>query len=247
MNINDFVKAKQVTQYLGRSARVEGTAGVGASSQSGLSKAERRIQEQVDNATSQLSFVGKLKSTVLDVQLASRGLGAMVTGTSTSGEKAKLSAFVGAFNTAIKMATATSDASGEAMTIQGAARVGQDLKRAVSSDPATLDALKKVGIIQSLDGTLVLDHNKYDLVQKSDRAGVSAALKKIGKELNIATTRELAMDGNLGLSLTYLNQKAGVLNTRQSALAALSESGSILQAGKSPATLNHRLSAYFKW
>ncbi len=64
MKINDFVVANSARTYLGLSAKTQATGSVTATGQSGLEKADKRIQAQVDVTSAQLSSFGKLKSSV---------------------------------------------------------------------------------------------------------------------------------------------------------------------------------------
>jgi hypothetical protein len=240
MNINDFVKAHSATQYLGAGASTQAANGLGGAAQAGLKKADQRIQAQVDKTTAQLSSFGKLQSAVSGTQIAARGLGILGSTSTATAQKTAASDFTRAFNAALASAKTTAAQPGDTATAQSASRTSNNLLRAVSTDPATVDALKKVGFSLNANGSLVLDSKQLDAAQKADPAAVRATLNKLGQRVFNAATQELSGNGNVGLSLSTLNQRSGILKSQQATLSALGQ-------GASPAPTNTGFGNWTNW
>ena len=229
MNINDFVIANASMKYTGVGAKTSSPAAdkVSAAATAGLEKASKRIQAQVDATSVQLSSLGKLKSSVSEAQLAAHALGGLSATTTSAAEKAAASSFVTAFNSALATAKTTAAVSGEMALTSSANRTNKGLQNAVGTDRSTLDALKKIGVSVGTDGTLALDTKKFDAAQKSDATGARATLVKMGKQVDKTASKELATDGNVGLSLSTLNQRVNTLKSQQSTLASLKATGGL--------------------
>lgn len=240
MNLNDFVKAHSATQYLGASASTQATGGLGLVAQAGLKKADQRIQAQVDKTTAQLSTFGKLQSAVSGTQIASRGLGVLGNTSTAATQKSAASDFTSAFNAALASAKTSAAQPGDTTAAQSASRTGNNLLRALGTEPATVDALKKVGFSLSASGSLVLDSKQLDAAQKADPAGVRATLNALGQQVFKAASQELAGSGNVGLSLSTLNQRSGILKSQQATLSALGQ-------GTSPAQSNTGFGSWTNW
>ncbi len=90
--------------------------------------------------------------------------------------------FFNAYNDAITAAKAASIAPGAGGTSQSANRVINDLKRALPADPATRDAMKKLGLNIQQDGTMAHDVKKFAAALTSNPTGTRAALAAIGKK-----------------------------------------------------------------
>lgn len=244
MNINDFVSNQTAASYLGNNASSQSAARVSTATAAGLQKAEKRIQTQVDTTSSQLSSFGKLKSAVSDAQIAARGLGGLTGTTTSAAEKTAANTFVSAFNSAINASKTTAAVPGETYAATSSAgRVNRDLTRAINTNTATMDALKKIGFSMNASGSLVLDAKKFDAAQKADPAAVRATLTKIGQQVDKTATQELSTSGNVGASLSSLNQRAAVLKSQQSALTSLGQSATPSQSTTGSA-FNFRLNAY---
>lgn len=231
MNINDFVITQASTKYTGMFGAASGSAKtstptaatdkVNAATTAGLKKAEKRIQAQVDTTTVQLSSFGKLKSSVSGAQLAAHSLAGLSATTTSAAEKNAASGFVTAFNSALATAKTTAAVPGETSATSSANRTSKDLQNAISADRPTLEALKKIGFSMGTDGKLALDTKKFDAAQKADPTGVRATLVKIGKQVDKTASKELATDGNVGLSISTLNQRSNMLKSQQNVLASL--------------------------
>ncbi len=226
MKINDFVIANSARTYLGLNPRTQATGSVTATGQSGLEKADKRIQAQVDVTSAQLSSFGKLKSSVSDAQTASRALSSLPQTSTASTQKSAAEKFVSAFNAAIASAKTTAGVAGDATASRSASRVAKDLTAAVSTDSATIDALKKAGFNLQSDGTLSLDAKKFESAQATDPNSVKATLAKVGQQVDKATSEELASGGRVTTSVTSLTQRSAVLKSQQDTLTALAQTSS---------------------
>lgn len=182
--------------------------------------ADARLQSKLDTANVQLSSLGKLKAAMSDMQLTARALSALKGNASAADAKSALGSFISAFNGSMASANAAS----AAMTTSdatGTRRVGNDLRRGVSADAATVDALRKIGIKQQPDGTLSLDATKLDAALKADPAGAQAALAKLGHAADATATKELATGGHVANPLAALSKHAATLKAQQTALQAM--------------------------
>jgi flagellar capping protein FliD len=172
-----------------------------------VNKAGNRIQSQLDSTSAQLSAYGKLKSAVSDAQLAAKSLSGLTATSSAADIKTAVSNLVSTFNTAITTGKATAGIADSG----NAKRVGIDLGRAISSNYAVFDAMKKIGFKQLSDGTLSLDTAKLEAAQKANPAAVEATLEK------------LATDSAVAGSIEALNQRASLLKTQKNAMSTLME------------------------
>jgi flagellar hook-associated protein 2 len=189
-----------------------------------LQKADQRIQSEVDATSSRLSSLGTLKSAVSNIQIAAQALHHLPANVPDANVKTAANDFLLVFNNTIQTAktTAATLSPGSAATSSLAAtanRAATDLRRAVNPNSSTMDALKKIGFSLQTDGTLSLDTSKFDAAQKADPAGVLNTMSKLGQQVDTAATQELATGGNMGLSLTALNQRASTLKAQQAALS----------------------------
>lgn len=223
MKINDFVVANTARTYLGLNPRIQATGSVTATGQSGLEKADKRIQAQVDVTSAQLSSFGKLKSSVSEAQTASRALSRLSQTSTASTQKAAAEKFVSAFNAAIASAKTTAGVVGDTGASRSANRVAKDLTAAVSTNSATIDSLKKAGFDLQSDGTLRLDVKKFESAQATDANSVRDTLAKVGQQVDKATNDELASGGKVTTSVTALTQRSAVLKSQQNALASLQQ------------------------
>ncbi len=234
MNINDFVRANTAKTYLGLQSSTQAAGSVNSAGQAGLQKAEKRIQSQVDITTTQLSSVGKLKSSVSGTQLAAQTLANMPVASTSAAVKTATDGFVSAFNSAISAANVTAGVPGESAVSRSAGRVAKDLTRTVSENTETIASLKKIGFSLQSNGSLTLDAKKFDEAQKADPTGVRATLTKIGQQVDKAAAQELATAGNVSNSMASLNQRAAVLKNQQSTIASLQKVPSTNQSSSSP-------------
>ena len=188
-----------------------------------LAKAEQRVQSDVDATTAQLSKFGLLKSALSGGQTASQALSKLST-TSTAEDVTKaLGSFFNTFNASIGAANTAAGSSGSSVASNSAKRVVSDLKSALRSDPATSDAMKKLGLTLQSDGSLVQDAKQFAASLAADPSGTRAALAAIGKKVDATTSKELASSGSVGSALSGLNQHSTVLSAQQKALKALEQ------------------------
>lgn len=180
-------------------------------------KAGSRIQSQLDTTTTQLSAYGKLISAVSDTQLAAKSLSSLSAASTAADIKNAVGKLVSSFNTAITTAKSTASIA----EAGNAKRVSNDMGRTITSNPAVLDALKKIGFKQLSDGTLTVDAPKFDAAQKADPAAVEATLKKLSGLVDKVATKELAAGSAVAGAIDALSQRASMLKTQKNAMATL--------------------------
>lgn len=241
MNIAQLINSNTASSLASSQTSTQATTGTGTVSHA-LKRVDARIQSQLDTTGAQLSSFGKLKSAVSDAQLAAHALSAFTSTASTADIKAAASRFVAAYNTALTTAKATASLPGTA-TAQSSSvgRFSRDLSRTLSTNTATLDALKKMGIKPQADGTLTLDTAKFDAAQKADPANVRATLAKIGQWVDKAATTELATGSGVSDAMASLSQRSAALKAQQSAMSSLVQS---MTTAQNLANSSYGLSAY---
>lgn len=210
-------------------------------------KADKRIQQQRDSVSVQLSSFGKLQSSVAETQAAARSLGEIKPSSGDAEVKKAANAFVAAFNSAVQTAKSATAKQGTTVDSGRARAVENDLRRTISTDAATKSDLKQIGISQEKDGTLAIDAKKFDAALKADPIKTRAALAEIGQELDRTSTRELADNGNIGNSVKVLSQQARRLENQlsdQQAQAAAAQQTVTAQSTRLDNTLNAGAAAY---
>ncbi len=201
-----------------------------------LAAVDKRLQSDVDSTTAQLSKFGLLKSAVSDSQVAANALTSLPSSATASDLTSAIGNFFNTYDAAITAAKAASAATGSTAASQSATRVTSDLTRALSSNPATQDAMKKLGLSVQTDGTIVQDAQKFAAALSSDPAGVRSAMATIGKQVDAVTTKELATNGRVTTELSALNQHSVTLAAQQKAMAALEAALASLQGTSSTAS-----------
>jgi len=209
---NSTSSSNDAAQSLYGKASQSGIAG-NSSATAALRTAEKRIQGEVDNTTTLLSSVGKLKSSVADTKSAAHSLSAFSTTTTADEMKSSITKFVTAFNNSVAASSSVFKMS-SGSSLSGPAGVGGDLKRAVNGDITMADALRKWGVTVQSDGTLAFDSEKFDTQQTKDE-GAAAVFQKLGQAIDNVATKELATGGAVGRSLTSLNKRADLLQAQQ--------------------------------
>jgi|GEM_PF-1288858 len=220
MNINSLLGNSSTGLTGSGTSASQASSAVSTSSQL-FSKADKRIQTDVDSTTAQLSKFGLLKSAVSGTQVAAHVLTALATTASSSDVTTAVGKFFNAFNSAVSAAKDASAVPGSSSALQSAKRVTNDLKRVLIADPATENAMKKLGLTVQKDGTLTHDVKKFAAALSSDPAGVRTALATIGKRVDAAATTELAKNGNVDAEITSLSQHGTSLAAQQKAMKAL--------------------------
>jgi hypothetical protein len=215
----------------------QASSAVSASSQM-LAKVDKRIQADVDSTTAQLSKFGLLKSAVSNSQVAALALTSLTTNPSALDLTSAIGNFFNTFNSAVLAAKDASAVPGSTANSQSAIRVSGDLKRALGSDSATRDAMKKLGLTIQTDGTLVQDAKKFVAALTSDPVGVRTAMATIGKQVDAVTTKELATNGRVDAEISSLNKHGVVLAAQQKALKALESTLSATQSTTSTSSSN---------
>jgi hypothetical protein len=220
MNINSLLGNTLTGLTGGGVSSSQSSSAVSPSSQM-LSVVDNRIQTDVDSTTAQLSKFGLLKSAVSSSQVAAHALTGLSSASTASDLTSAMGNFFNAFNSTILASKNSSSVAGSTLASQSAIRVTNDLKRAITSDSATQDAMKKLGLTIQSDGTLVQDAKKFGSALSSDPAGVRAALATIGKQIDIAATKELATNGRVDAAMSALSSRSVTLAAQQKALKAL--------------------------
>lgn len=188
-----------------------------------LTKVNQRVQADIDSTKAQLSSFGRLKSAVSSGQLSAQVL-TKLSSSATSTDITKATAdFFNAFNATITTAKAAAATANSAFASQNqnASQLSRDMRSALSSDRATRDAMRTLGLTVQSDGTLVHDTQKFANALKANPDSVRAALVKIGQQVDAASTKELATDGNVAGGLSKLNLNNAALAAQQKALSAV--------------------------
>jgi len=224
MNINVLLNSG-TSGAQGGSASASKTATVGAAPPL-LAKAGQRIQSALDATSAQLSKFGLLKSALADGQVTALALTQLSSSARPEAVTTALGTFFKTFNAAISAATGAANSAASTSASSSARRVISDSKSALRSDPAVVDAMKKLGLTSQSDGSLVQDAKKFATSLANDPAGVRAALAAVGKKVEVLNSRELATSGTVGAALTGLNQQNTALTTQQKALKAFEQTAS---------------------
>lgn len=232
MNINPLFGGTS-SSLLGTST----TASQATASSSGVSpfltQADNRIQAQVDTTTAQISKFGQVQSALSDGQTAAKAMEAL-TGSSTDADLiTALGNFFNTFNTfntSITAAGAASTSTEFGSESVRATRLVQDLKSALSADPAIADDMKKLGLSIQPDGSLIQDPKKFAAALAADPQGTRTAMAKVGAKVDSVTTNELSSSGTVGSALASLNAQSTTLAAQQSALKSLEQTMASISA-----------------
>ncbi|MBC7617752.1 MAG: hypothetical protein H7293_01940 [Candidatus Saccharibacteria bacterium] len=253
MSISSLTDTKTAASSLTNTATQTSSAAAQAAASANpairaMGKAAERLQTQLDTTSAQLSSFGKLKSSVSEAQLAAKALGGFTASSSSSDVRTALSRFLVGLNTAVATAGATAALPGSALSEStSATRVSRDLTRSVTSDTATLDAIKKLGFKLQTDGSFAWDGAKFDAAYKADPSAVRATLAKLGQAVNTVATQELATNAKVSGSLASLNLRATTLKAQQTSMLAVVEKlNSANISGGSTGYINYGVSAY-RW
>jgi len=235
MNITSLLASGQTGLTGSGTSASQATSAVSTTSP-WASAVDQRIQTDVDSTTARLSKFGLLKSAVSASQVAAHALTELSSTASSSDVTTAAGNFFNAFNSAASTANDASAVSGSTATAQSAKRVANDLKRALTADPVTGDAMKRLGLTVQKDGTLTQDAKKFAAALTSDPAGVRAALASIGKRIDAAATTELAKNGIVDAEMSSLSRHASTLSAQQKAMKALQASIATTQSTAATAT-----------
>lgn len=227
MDITSISKAITAGRLVGARATEAG----GADKVSGAFKlADKRIQQQRESTSVQLSSFGKLQSAVADTQTASRALSDTKQVGTDAGVKKATNTFVASFNNTVKAAKANITAQTSARESTNAKKADGDLRQTLTKDPTVTTDLKSIGITQQKDGSLAIDTKKFDAALQSDATAVRSTLDKLGQQVDKTATRQLASTGNIGSSVSTLNERATRLErqqeNQQSRAVAVQQTGS---------------------
>lgn len=229
MNISSLLSGT-ASNLTGSSATASQATTASSSVSPFLAQAEQRIQTDADVTTAQISKFGAVKSALSDGQAAALAMTVLSSSTTATDATTALGNFFNKFNTAISAANAASTASASDSQTGSAKRLVQDLKSALSSDPAISDDMAKLGLTVQSDGSLVQDPKKFANALATDPSGTLAAMAKIGGKVDSVITNELGSSGTLGAALSTLNARSATLTTEQAALQALNQSMAAMSA-----------------
>ena len=205
-----------------------GTAASQASTATGtvspfLAQAEQRIQADADITTAQISQFGLLKSTLSDGQGAAKAMSTLSQTSSAADATAAMGNFFNTFNSSVSAANAASTATGSGSDSDRAKGLVQELKSALSSDPAMADAMKKLGLSLQPDGSLFQDPKKFAAAFVADPSGTLDAMAKVGSKVDSVSSKELGSGGSVGTALAALSAQSTGLAAQQSAMQALDQ------------------------
>ena len=220
MNINSAL-GSGAPGLAGNGTTSSQASGAVAAASQPFAKLDKRLQADVDMTTAKLSKFGLLKSAVAGGQTAARTLGTLPATATVFDVTVATGNFFNAFNAAITAAKVAASSPGTTSASQSANRVINDFKRALAADPATQDALKKLGLAMQKDGTLIHDPNKFAAALTTDPVGTRAALSAIGKKVDTVAAKELASAGTVDAEISSLTQHQVTLAAQQKAMKAL--------------------------
>jgi flagellar hook-associated protein 2 len=180
-----------------------------------LQLASKRIQQQRDTTSVQVSSFGKLQSSVADTQTAAKALSDPKQISTDADVKKVAGNFVTSFNNSIKASRVNIDTQTSARENISAKKADADLRQSVTKVPTVVADLKAIGITQQKDGSLAIDKTKFDAAIQSDATGVRSALDKLGLQVDKTATKQLASSGNIGSSVNSLNDRASRLASQQ--------------------------------
>lgn len=231
MNISDIANGMRANALLYGSNSATSSVG-GSAAASAITKAfeqaDKRVQQQRDVTSAQLSSFGQLKSSFSDVQGAAKALGNLKTDATAADLGKAASAFVTAFNSAVKSAQSSQTQATTVSETTSARRAGTDLRQTIGNNSNLTLGLKKIGITQQADGSLALDSTKFQAAVQAEPAALRATVTQLGQQGQAFAARELADTGNVGSTLKALDSRSRSLQARQteqqSALASLQAS-----------------------
>lgn len=174
-----------------------------------LKRAQTRTQQQFDSSTVKLSAFGQAKSAVAALDSASDNLAKAAQSGSSEELKTSAGAFVTAFNSAIKAATAAGSASGDVR----AQLTGNNLARALRNSDAA-SSLSKAGVTKNADGSLSLNSKTFDQALQARPQATRDALGRAGTQVGSAATRELAPSSNINSAVGSLSKQVKSLGTQ---------------------------------
>ena len=209
-------------------------------------KADKRIQQQRDLASVQLSSFGRLKSAFAGTEAAASGLKSITSASSAADVRAATGTFVKAFNSAVETARAAAAQSGAPVESNRARAAETELRHSVNADAASAE-LRKIGITRQANGTLALDSKVLDTALDTDPGTVRSTLSRIGQQVGQTATGQLADGGNIGRAVNALSDRAISLEVRQAEQQALARTGQrniSAQTNRFATSLNSGAAAY---
>jgi flagellar hook-associated protein 2 len=227
------------------SSQASGQTGVDRVTQA-FQKADKRIQQQRDLASVQLSTFGRLKSAFAGTETAAGGLESIKPASSAADVRAATGAFVKAFNSAVETARAATAQSGTPVESNRARAAESELRRSLNAD-ATSAELRNIGLTQQANGTLAIDNNVFETALSAEPDAVRNVLSRMGLQVSQTAASQLADGGNIGRAVNALGDRVRSLETRQAEQQALASAGQqaiSAQTNRFTAGLNSGAAAY---
>ncbi len=226
-------------------SQTSGQAGVDRVTQA-FQKADKRIQQQRDLAAVQLSSFGRLKSAFAGTETAASGLKSITPASSAADVRAATGTFVKAFNSAVETARAAAAQSGTPTESNRARIAESELRRSLNSETTSAE-LRKIGIAQQANGTLVIDNKRFDAALSTEPEAVRSVLSRLGLQVSQTAGGQLADGGNIGRAVNALGDRVRNIENRQAEQQALATAGQqtiSTQTQHLTASLNSGAAAY---
>lgn len=190
-----------------------------------LGKASSRLEGRLESTRVQLSAFGQIKSAFAEFQSRAKGLADLKPAATADDLKKAVGSFVDTYNNANKVLGATTRGQGSetaALADDARARIaGNNLRRAVSQGN-TLSELRRLGVTQSADGSLVLDTKAIENALNAAPEQVRSTLARVGSQADQIATRELADTGHVGGSVNTLSNRSRSLEAQHASETAQS-------------------------
>ncbi len=198
-------------------------------------KTDKRLQQQRDITSVQISALGQTKSAFSELQAASRALNDPAKSPSNAEMKESTRDFVTAYNkanitarqlsaqkTLQKVAQKSPAVSGQ--EIPSARSAELSLRRSLNETEANAGttnvanatnaaaisnttALRQIGITQQPDGSLAIDTKKFDAALQNDASTVRSVLTKVSQSVGRTAGQEVSDTGNIGRTTNAFNER----------------------------------------
>lgn len=219
MDLASIVKTQVQFARLGQSAQ----SGSASSASQLLAPANKRLSQQLESTSVQLSAYGQISSAFGSAKTAATSLADTAASKTASNSDVVKAAqtFVNTYNQATQaVSSAVSGADSKAGALASDVRAkmaGNDLAWSLTSGSGLAD-LKQAGITRDKNGTLTLDTKALEQSLQSASAETKSALTHLGQQVGASTGRELASGGNVGGSINALTNRSQSLTAQQTTL-----------------------------
>lgn len=201
-----------------------GTDAVSSLVASATNKQSERLSRSVESTKVQLSAYGQVKSATAQVETAAKTLQDNKQLATLDDVKKAVQGLASAINTqrtAVNQVAGAADSRNEtAGALSGDARVrsaATDVRRTLQGNAGSNEqALRQIGINLAQDGRVTVDSKKLEQAYQSNSKQVTDTLSRIGKDLADVADKQLSAGGNVGASISRLNDRLGSLQQSQS-------------------------------